>query len=252
MRIGLVRFLNARPLDYGLRETAREGHLSVVEDTPARLFESLRQRDLDAALISSVEVLRHPELFGSCRSVGVCAERRVDSIVYVRRAGTEKNPPRVILTDQGSRSSVAVLQILLQREFPGQAIEWRSVAPEDIPAGVDADTAGLLIGDSALALRMRGGPPGCTLRDVAEWWYELEQLPFVFALWAYPRAAPISDAFFEDCLTTGLEHVEEIARTSGYPDALQYLTRTLHYRLTDRDREALKRFHSLLSAVPVL
>ena len=249
MRIGLVRFLNARPLDFGLRQAARQRRLSVVEDTPARLFQGLERGELDAALISSVEVLRHPERFGSCRTVGVCAGDRVDSIVYLRQTGTDLEPPRLVVTDRGSRSSVALLQILLGREFPGASIEWQSLPPEEIPARIDHETAGLLIGDSALALRTEGGRPHCTLRDVAAWWHDLEQLPFVFALWAYPIGAPQSDSLFEESLELGLQHIQEIARESSYPEALPYLTRTLHYRITDRDLEALKRFQSLLSVV---
>ncbi len=251
MKLGLVRFLNARPLDYGFRQAALRGEVEIVEDTPARLYEELCAGGLDAALISSVEVLRHPELFGSCRSVGVCASERVDSIVYLRAAGFAQQPPRLVLADSGSRSSVALLEILLRRTFPEAQIEWRAADPSSIPDLVDEDTAGLLIGDSALALRTSGGRSGFVLRDLAEWWFSLEGLPFVFALWAYPRARPLADAFFEESLESGLGHLSEMARASHYPDAYAYLANVLHYRINDRDREALRRFHSLLSAAAV-
>ena len=79
MRLGLVKHLNAHPLDYGFRE---DGVHDLIEDTPARLYAMLAEGELDAALISSVECLRNEHRFGYCDTVGVCCHGALKSILY--------------------------------------------------------------------------------------------------------------------------------------------------------------------------
>lgn len=252
MKLGLVRFLNARPLDQGFRDAAANNGTELLEATPAHLFEALKAGRLDAALISSVEVLRHPELFDSCRSVGVCAERTVESIVYLVPRDSAEMVPKRILTDSGSRSSVALLRVLMARDFPNSNAEFVSCDPQQILSGLNAGEAGLLIGDSALSFRLSGNPQNLVVRDLAQWWFEQEQLPFVFALWAYPKNRPIADDVFEQSLAHGEKQIAAIAAHSEYPRAATYLSEVLHYRLTNRDQQGLERFRARLLDLDLL
>ncbi|MCR9142029.1 MAG: hypothetical protein NXI24_07240 [bacterium] len=305
MRIGLVRYLNARPLDFGLREAVRvptanaplqsalvaearkltgqatasestesrtatssnpesqPGLPQLIEEIPSRLFRMLRDRELDAALISSVECLRNPERFGYCRTVGVCARREAYSIVYIRRrsraadgkssdtasARDFASPVRRILADTGSRSSIALLQSLYFRAN-GQLPVIETENPERIADRLEVDDGGLLIGDGALQFldRVRsGGAPDYEILDLARWWYESEGLPFVFALWAYPLDRPLADRIFEDSLAAGERHMDRIIAAAERPDARAYLTENLHYRLGPEERAALERFRQRLT-----
>ncbi|MBX7058081.1 MAG: menaquinone biosynthesis protein [Leptospirales bacterium] len=245
MRLGLVRFVNARPLDYGLRNDASQKGYKLLEATPATLCDLLLQGELDAALISSVEFLRHGDALGACQKVGVCARERVRSILYLY-SGAASDVPRRLYADAASRSSTALLRWLLFSEFGAR--------PEVIALSADlvvercqqeADCAGLLIGDSALDFEANP-VEGLQCRDLAEWWRAQSGLPFVFALWAYPRLRPLPDALFEDSLLAGLAALPQIAAATPYRDALSYLSESLHYQLDAEDRRSLAYFSEVL------
>ncbi len=246
MRLGLVRFLNARPLDYGIRQAFPSGDL--LEETPARLVAELLAGRLDGALISSVECFRHADRLDFYPGVGVCARGAVRSILFfTRRAAGD--PARAelerVFVDQGSRSSVALLEILLRtngRPLP----RFEEQAPALIPDLVDAHSGGLLIGDAALNFRHDPRSLDFECRDLATWWYEREALPFVFALWAFPRERPLSADLFENSLDQGLAHLEKIAAGFPYPDALEYIRDVLHYRLDADDLRSLAVFRERL------
>ena len=281
MRIGLVRYLNARPLDYGLRSAADlhasgstagdapeilrsffsgagSAGLTLIEETPSQLFQMLRAGQLDAALISSVECLRNPDLFGYCPTVGVCARSEVYSIVYIRRRTTGpvhfESPVRRILADSGSRSSIALLEALYF-QANGVLPEIQSEEPDRIVERLGPDEGGLLIGDGALRFldQMRDHPDSTIEHlDLAGWWHRSEQLPFVFALWAYPKSRPVPDAVFEASLTAGENNITAIIAAAGRSDARRYLTENLHYRLGLSECAALQRFHERLAAAGLL
>ncbi len=264
MKIGLVSYFNARPLDYGLRLRAEQpgSELELVQETPARLYEALMAGKLDAALISSVEVLRNPQKLGYCDSVGVCAREQVKSILYIRRRGADGslNPdqgdftdriPERVYTDSGSRTSVALLQTLLY-EGAGKVVPVIPTPPEDIPDLLNETSAGLLIGDSAIRFLASPRVDEFHRVDLAAWWSRKEGLPFVFALWAYPLDKPVTHDVFEESLARGREGMDEIIAAAPFEGAREYLTNILHYRLTDRDRAGLARFKELLRASELL
>lgn len=256
MRLGLVKHLNAHPLDFGFRQ---DGNHDLVEDTPARLYAMLGNGELDAALISSVECLRNEHRFGYCDSVGVCCDGALRSILYFEaRNGREAldllaSPPKRILTDSGSRSSVALLQVLYHGttgNLPG--IESRE--PEQLAEAVlnQDNTGGLLIGDAALRFTQRPDAQRFFIKDLGQWWKERESLPFVFALWAYPAQHPVEHRLFQDSLDAGLNHLSEIAKESEFPFAKEYITDLLHYRLGKPEWQALGRFREHLQALDLL
>ncbi len=247
MRLGLVRFLNARPLDYGFRQT-REHEL--IEETPAQLYERLRAGDLDAALISSVEFLRNRDRFGACLSVGVCCAREARSILYLRARKSPDAAPERLYTDTGSRSSAALLECLLHHRFDALP-ELIPAAPEIGPdrALADAASGALLIGDGALRFREAGRKLEFQITDLARWWRASFGLPFVFALWAYPRERPVPDVFFEESLAAGLANIHEIARRAVFADAEGYLRKNLHYTLNVDDRAGLAEFERRVNEI---
>lgn len=246
MRIGLVRFLNARPLDFAF-QTMPERYPDVEchPDTPARLVERLLAGELDAALISSVECYRNQSTLSWCEQVGVASETEVQSLLYLRRRCDSLDVPvRRIYMDEGSRTTVALTRLLYSQEF-AEIPECVSASPDSIPSLLDAESAGLMIGDAALALYE--SPGEFHFRDMVTWWRKKTGLPFVAALWAYPtqRIADFPDSFFTTALDLGMERIDAILARYG-EHYREYLTGALHYRLTSSDREALALFSSLL------
>ncbi|MCE9596702.1 MAG: menaquinone biosynthesis protein [Spirochaetia bacterium] len=253
MRFGLISYLNAAPLQYGLRnapELCIAEPCQFEDDIPARLYEGLLSRRFDTALISSVECLRNRE-FAFCSTVGVCGSGRVRSILYIRRkravtsADLIHAAPDRLLVDEGSRTSVALLHLLLKRST-GKHIESSPARARDIPERLGDREGGLLIGDAALQFWNRPDIDEFVWKDLAEWWFDLEALPFVFALWAYRKSETIPDSVFEKSLEIGLNNLDTIIRESGRQDAKSYLTEIIHYKLSSKDREALNVFEERL------
>ncbi|MDH5654547.1 MAG: menaquinone biosynthesis protein [Spirochaetia bacterium] len=246
MRIGLVRYINSRPLDYGFRKNPS---VHTHNDTPANLYKLLKSGKLDAALISSVECLRNEDIFSFCKTAGVCAASEVNSIFYLTR-DTERLPD-FFLSDQGSRTSVALLQILLYKKF-GKIVPHQKSDPEKIPALITETTGGLVIGDKAYQYHKENQNDSLIHVDLGRWWNEEEGLPFVFALWAYPKNKIIPDSFFEESLEIGLQHIEEIIAEADDPSLKEYLTESLHYKLKEPELKSLDRFKSLLQELDLL
>lgn len=246
MRLGLVRYLNARPLDYAFQTDVRfYPNVRCFPDTPAELVNRLLSGDLDAALISSVECFRNSDRLYWCNTVGVASNFEVQSLIYFRKESDSlEQPVNRLYLDEGSRTTVALLKLLYLRKF-GTIPECISKPPEQIPNLLDSNSAGLLIGDSAL--HTYHSPNGFHFRDLVTWWHQETKLPFVAALWAYPKEKQhlFPNEFFNNSLSTGLSRLEEILAQNG-EQYRHYLTKSLHYWLTDNDQQALTMFSKLL------
>ncbi|MCB1179102.1 MAG: menaquinone biosynthesis protein [Leptospiraceae bacterium] len=249
MKIGLVKHLNARPLTYGLEKSNNH---ELVYDNPSILVKDLLNQKLDLALISSVECLRNKNLLNWSLSTGVCARKRVRSILFFKNK-KETHPINSINVDHGSRSSVALLKILYHSDY--------KIVPETIalPPGeiqrkiIDNEGSHLLFGDNALLANW--DPKFYDVIDLAEWWNEITGKHFCFALWAYPKDLRIPDEIFYKSLEFGLTHIEEIIQSeTRFPYWLtsRYLKEELHYILDEKDRSGFKLFEEKCSNLNLL
>jgi chorismate dehydratase len=243
MRIGAVSYLNTKPLVYRLVELAPQHEL--VFDLPSRLADDLAEGRLDVALIPSIEYFQNPDYTivsdaciacrGPVRSVKLFSRVPLDSI-------------STLALDEGSRTSVALVQILLRERF--------GISPQLVPFPIDAPPesiaadALLMIGDRAMR------PP----RDifVAEWdlgdaWCRWAELPFVFAMWV-ARGAGVATALDEvasllgQSRDSGVANLQQIAAREhaavglSYDECLRYLRDHLHFVLGPRELTGLERF----------
>ncbi len=222
-----------------MRRHADRRGWALVEDVPSVLAQKLIAGDVDAAIISSVECLRHRDKLAWCDKVGVSAKGTVGSIVCFRRKGDTSIPKR-ILADYGSRTSAALLQVLFHREH-ARIVPLEERRPETIAEDLVEGEAGLLIGDAAMRF-LYEKPSAFDARDLGEWWNTQEKRPFIFALWAYNRSRPIDDAVFLDSLREGLASIDDIVRSTTFPNARTYLTESLHYELDADDLNSLPVF----------
>ncbi len=258
MRIGLVSFLNAKPLGYGFFHKREH---NIIQAPPAALAQLLLEGKLDTALISSVECLRNRERLSWCQTLGICTHRRAFSILYLCRRQQESKgqrrqeqetfpaPIERLYSDSGSRSSVALFQSLYYakyRQLPQLVIS----EAEGLPQRIGAQDGGLLIGDAALHFRNSAESDSYQITDVGALWYQQEKLPFVFALWAYPRSKPVSDSLFHDSYQQGLENMDAIVQGSPFLETRHYLTEILHYPIGQQEQAALLRFEKYLKATP--
>ncbi|NLE39666.1 MAG: menaquinone biosynthesis protein [Pirellulaceae bacterium] len=142
-RIGAVSYLNSKPLIFELQRLAPEATITV--DVPSRLADQLAAGVLDVALIPSIEFLRTPG-YRIVSDACIACEGPVRSVQLFSRVPVERI--RTLSLDEGSRTSAALVRIMLQERF--------GLVPEYgiLPIGASMEEcqtdAVLLIGDRAM------------------------------------------------------------------------------------------------------
>ncbi len=243
VRIGAVRYLNSKPLIYQLEEFAPRAELRL--DVPSRLADDLAAGELDVALIPSIEYFRHGP-YAIVPGMAIAAHGPVLSVKLYCRVPVEQI--RTVALDEGSRTSVALTKILLDR--------WCGLRPETrpLPLGtpaeeVDADAV-LVIGDRAIRPIELGQ---VATFDLGEAWLRETGLPFVFAMWVARSDTDLQDVYqaLRQAKQQGIRHVPEIAAREGPPlgltvaEAVRYLTDYIRFDFGPRELEGLKRFYEL-------
>jgi chorismate dehydratase len=166
LRVGCVKYLNARPLVRGW-----EGNVEF--DHPSALCERLAKGQLDVALVSSFEFLRNP-IYQIVDGVSISSDGPVYSVVVAHRG--ELSDIEEIELDPASKTAASLLRCLLAEL--GSTTRLTSCAPEN--AG--SSQARLIIGDQAISFRQTHADE-FRFWDLGEQWTKLTGLPFVYALW---------------------------------------------------------------------
>ena len=166
LRIGCVKYLNARPLIRGWPG-------NVEFDHPAALCHRLAEGQLDVALVSSFEFLRNP-IYRIVDAVSISSDGPVYSVVVAHRG--EFSDIEEIELDPASTTAVNLLRCLLAE----LGLTPRLVGSSSESA--ESSRARLIIGDQAIRFRQNHGD-GFQFWDLGEQWKKLTGLPFVYALW---------------------------------------------------------------------
>ncbi len=243
IRVGAVTYLNARPLVVALGELAPR--MQVVMDHPSRLADALAAGRLDVAMIPSIEYARgqgYTIISDAC----IACHGPVRSVKLFGRVPVQQI--RTLALDEGSRTSAALVRILLRERFgvtPTTLPLRIGASPDDSPAD-----AVLLIGDRGMAMADGGFE---FVWDLGEEWSGWTGLPFVFALWIARPGVELHGVaeLLAAARDEGLTRLAEIARREapliGVPeeDCLSYLRDRLTFRFGSRERQGLERFCAL-------
>lgn len=233
-RIGSVPYLNAVPLVRGLES-------QIIYGTPSKLAVLLRQRELDAALLSVTEVLFHNQ-YDILDGIAIASLGEVKSVVLAHRQPIDQ--AQVIHCDPASLASVNLLRVLLAEHGWQPAFQpLESYETDKLPDYT------LLIGDRALDLTYR--PHDFEIWDLGAAWYELTRLPFVYAVWALQRGGNNTGLrrLLRETKDFGMETLDYIidSRTDYDRDFRRdYLTWHIHYHLGADEKRGLARFVQLL------
>jgi chorismate dehydratase len=247
-RVGAVSYLNSKPLIEGLSARLAGG---LTLDVPSRLALALERRELDAALIPSIEVLQSKGEYEILSDACVAARGPVRSVkVFFRVPPGEVN--RLSL-DEGSRTSATLARVLLFHKYgvepETEQLPLDSSVASDAISTTTADAI-LLIGDRAMFPIAEEFP---VVWDLGDEWLHWTGLPFVFALWA-GRSGQISTGLatmFSEARDAGVAAAEQIARREAAvlgidpTVAIEYLTQNLHFTLGPAERSGLKLFAQL-------
>jgi len=234
VRVGCVRYLNARPLI----EPFECAGGRVTLEHPSVLASRLACGELDVALVPIFEALRSPE-FRIADGVAIASRGPVWS-VFVAHQGPISDVTEVAL-DPASLTSANLCKVLFS--------EWLGTSPRYVPEPAPPGAARLMIGNQAIEFRARHGDAWRYL-DLGEEWLRRTGLPFVFAAWLIrPEVENPGEiaAAFRALASEGIAKVPEIAASQPDPAfALRYLTEWIRFGLGDEEKAAIALFRALL------
>jgi len=242
LRVGIVNFLNSKPLAWGFLKGHHADLFAPSYHPPAMVARLLAQGNLDIGLIPSIEVQRIPNL-RVMPDMCVAAQHEVRSVLLVSRVPVEQI--RRVALDTNSRTSATLIRILL-RERWGLDPEYLHERPDPERMLAEADAA-LLIGDPAL----RVDRDRYLIIDLAAEWKTLTGLPFVFAVWAVRPEVEIPDLpfYFKSSLRYGLSSLDILVREAAGEMGLDsaevrsYLTENLSFFLRQEEIAGLEEFY---------
>ena len=243
MRVGAVSYLNTRPLIHRFSDFAPDTEL--VLDVPSRLADRLQRGELDVALIPSVEALRVPR-YKIVSDACIACHGPVLSVKLLSRVPMSRI--RTLALDEGSRTSVALVQILLSERLGVRPrLQTLSLGDANWETSVDTDAV-LVIGDRAIHASQLVYSDQW---DLGEQWWQWTGLPFVFAMWmARPdvntHSVARALAKSRDAGVAELDVIAESAAQEVGLDAavcLSYLRDNLHFSLGTMEQEGLLQFH---------
>jgi len=243
IRVGAVSYLNSRPLIVRLFDRLPEGRVTL--GAPSALAESLLAGELDVALIPSIEFARHPELQIASNACVACAGP-VRSVMVYGRVPPER--VRTLGLDEGSRTSAALSRIILAERY--------GVYPDLIDFPLDAELADCPA-DAVVVIGDRGLIPAAELLrfvwDLGAEWHRWQKLPFVFAFWAAREGVANGKlaAVLNRARDEGVGRLPAIAVGAArrlplaQRELLDYLRRSLRFRLGPGERKGLRQFYRL-------
>ena len=240
-RLGVVSFLNARPLIAGLE---RDPRFELIFDVPARLPARLEAGEFDAALVPVIDLVAEGRDWQIISDACIGCDGETLTVRVFSQI-----PPQEICTlhvDGDSHTSVALARILW-KELYARDLEVVPYLGTETAAECEAV---LLIGDKVVGNSLIEYE---TETDLGSAWKSLTSLPFVFAAWAGPRGSDVSELAVhlsnarDQGVASAAMIAEDVAPGLGWPVTLakRYLATRLKFDLGERQRAGMARFLEL-------
>lgn len=236
LKVGVVSYLNTKPLIYGFEQGMMSDRVELIADYPSRIAGMLVNDEIDLGLVpvAVIPLLKESYII-SDYCIG--AEGEVASVCLFGDMPMEGISE--VLLDYQSRTSVRLARLLLRDYWKVNPV--LTDAKEDFREHIKGTTAGLVIGDRAFEQRLSSA----YRYDLGLAWKQHTGLPFVFAAWIAnkkPDAGFITE--FNKATSAGLQHLEEVIARNHCDlfDIRQYYTKHISYQLTDEKRKGLGLF----------
>jgi chorismate dehydratase len=239
--VSCVSYLNSIPYVFGIRNSGfpEKYELTLSLDTPDVCLEKVVS---GAAVLGLVPVAAFSDFPALKRvgSFGIGAGDNVSSVLLCSPVPTEKIEK--ILLDPESRTSARLIKILCRDLWKINPV-FETAMP-GYEENISGTTAGLIIGDRALAFKEKFRYSF----DLAHSWKILSGKPFLFAAWATQYVLPQSlSGDFEKALDYGCSHIEPAILSSenrvlSHEKALKYLTGNIQFRISPDFEAGLKEF----------
>lgn len=238
-RVCAVSYLNTSPLVWGMLYGPQQGVADVSFAVPSVCAQRVVEGVAEVGLLPVIEIERHG--FSSVPEAGIACRGPVRSILLVSRTPFDRI--RTLATDLGSRTSVQLARIILQRKYGAEPRVFP--AEPDLVRMLQYADAALLIGDSALRVDPAQLEWPCL--DLGLEWTTLTGLPMVFALWAGRRSAIREELvnLIQGSCHFGLSQLDQIipleAERRGFSESLvhEYLTRNIIFQIGPEEQAGL-------------
>jgi chorismate dehydratase len=245
IKVGIVNYLNTKPLIFGIQHAPVANELLLIEDYPANVARMLMEGTIDVGLVP-VAVIPHLKEHHIITDFCIGCTGPVASVAIFSEVPIEK--VEKVLLDYQSRTSVALAKVLLRKywKIEPQLVDTKS----DYRASIKGTTAGVVIGDRALEQRK----VSTYLYDLGAAWIDFTGLPFVFAAWVSNKPLPADFiTAFNAANKLGLENIDRAVAENPYSiyDLQTYYRQNISYELTDEKRKGLDKFLSFLTAPAV-
>jgi len=174
IRIGAVSYLNTKPLIYGIQKGMIKEKAELLIDYPAKIASMLLEDKIDVGLVP-VAIIPQMEEHHIISDYCIGSVGAVASVCLFTDVPLDKI--KVVLLDYQSRTSVALLKVLIKNFWKIDVIF--ETTSGNYQSKISGTTAGLVIGDRALHQRKISS----FIYDLGEEWAKFTGLPFVFAAW---------------------------------------------------------------------
>lgn len=187
LRIGRINYANMFPIFYMLEHGCDCSAYRFIEGVPSELNRLLREGEIDISPSSSIEYLRHKDMYTILDGHSISSFGPIGSILLFSTRPLETLGGSTILTSSQSETSVVLLDIILKKFYSIECILKPS--NNSFSKALEYYPAYLLIGDDALKavsgckLQVAGNNSKLYVYDLGNIWYQHTGLPFVFALW---------------------------------------------------------------------
>jgi len=237
IKVGVVSYLNTRPLVYGLKMPPIANEIDLIEETPARLADLLLNDEIDVGLVPTAVI---PQLKESFIVSDFCIGTETEVASVCLFSEVPLNEIQKVYLDHESRSSTALLRWLMQESW-GIYPEIIQATDDNYRTQIIGTTAGLVIGDRAFEQRKIS----TFIYDLASEWRAITGLPFVFAAWISNK--PITPSFilkFNEANAVGLNHIDEIVAKQHFDlfDLKKYYSLHMSYKLDERKIKGMNLF----------
>jgi len=182
--IGKISYINDAPVYYGLDHGLLPDWLKMVPDVPSALNRKIKTGQIQVSPISAAfyamnhrELLLLPDLSISCNG-------RVLSVILASNYEIDDLEGKKVMFSQESASAAAFLRMIFNQRKVSPVYEVGPVTNCRTVSKL-ADAV-LVIGDTALTQPWGQVFEHCI--DLGQLWYEMRQLPFVFAVWVVRRS----------------------------------------------------------------
>ncbi len=245
LRVSFIDFLNAVPLGWGFLNGPYQEAFELLFDVPAECAKHLTTGEADVGLIPVIEYQNIPSL-RVLPDISIASKREAKSVLFVSKLPLETVSD--IAVDQSSRTSIALLKILIHHFYGRDSVKY-SEKPPDAEKMLESHQAALIIGNPALKVRSHS----LYVYDLAQEWNRFTGLPFVFAFWAVRSEVDLGDQLqlFYRSREQGLKEVDTIARRYSKQlgitasEIRSYIQKNLDYSLDSTNQRGLETFFQL-------